>query len=458
MIQVNDIKYFYFLGIGGIGMSALARYFNKLGKKVAGYDKTESSLTKELQEEGIEIHFDENINSIPAEILNDKSNSLIVVTPAVPKNHREWNYFIDNEYSIVKRSQLLGLLTKESTTIAVAGTHGKTTTSTLVAHLIKQSGIACAAFLGGIAKNYNSNLLLSDEKGLVVVEADEYDRSFLTLFPKMAIITSMDADHLDIYGNQEYMEESYRMFAQQVNANGIIIVKKGLNLGTNISAIIKTYSINEDADYRAKNIRVEEGRFVFDFVSTDLNIENIVFGMPGRHNVENAVAAIAIALKAGVKTDTIKKALSNFEGVKRRFEFHVRTSNNVYIDDYAHHPEELRACIDGVKELYKDKKITGVFQPHLYSRTKDFADGFAKSLDMLDECILLDIYPARELPIEGVSSQMIFDRMKLKNKQLLSKEALLKYIYENKPEVLVTFGAGDIDQLVEPIKKIYQLN
>jgi UDP-N-acetylmuramate--alanine ligase len=458
MTQVNDIKYFYFLGIGGIGMSALARYFNKLGKKVVGYDKTQTPLTKELEEEGIEIHFEENISAIPAEILNDKTNTLVVVTPAVPKNHKEWNYFIDNGYSIVKRSQLLGLLTKESTTIAVAGTHGKTTTSTIVAHIIKQSGKACAAFLGGIAKNYNSNLLLSDEKGLVVVEADEYDRSFLTLFPTMAIITSMDADHLDIYENKEYMEESYRLFAQQVNSKGLIVAKKGLDLGANISATVKTYSVSDAADYMAKNIRVEEGRFVFDFVSADLKIENIVFGMPGRHNVENAVAAIAIALQAGVDIDAVKNALENFEGVKRRFEFHVRTSNKVYMDDYAHHPEELRACIDGVKELYKDKKITGVFQPHLYSRTRDFADGFAQSLDMLDECILLDIYPARELPMEGISSQMIIDRMKLNNKQLLSKEALLKYVNEKKPEVLVTLGAGDIDQLVEPIKKIYHLN
>lgn len=458
MTQVNEIKYFYFLGIGGIGMSALARYFNKLGMKVAGYDKTETPLTKELQAEGIEIHFEENTNAIPRDILNDKSNVLVVVTPAIPKNHKEWNYFIDNGYNIVKRSQLLGLLTKESTTIAVAGTHGKTTTSTIVAHIIKQSGIACAAFLGGIAKNYNSNLLLSDEKGLVVVEADEYDRSFLTLFPKMAIITSMDADHLDIYGSKEYMEESYRLFAQQVNKKGIIVAKKGLDLGANISATVKTYSVSEEADYMAKNIRVEDGRFVFDFVSVDLKIENIVFGMPGRHNVENAVAAIAIALNSGVDFVAVKNALANFEGVKRRFEFHVRTSNKVYMDDYAHHPEELRACIDGLKELYKGKKITGVFQPHLYSRTRDFADSFAQSLDMLDECILLDIYPARELPMKGVSSQMILDRMKLNNKQLLSKDALLKYVNENKPEVLVTLGAGDIDQLVEPIRKIYQLN
>jgi UDP-N-acetylmuramate--alanine ligase len=458
MRQVTEIKYFYFLGIGGIGMSALARYFNKLGKKVAGYDKIETSLTKELTEEGIEIHYEENIKAIPSEILSNKSDTLVVVTPAIPKNHTEWNYFINNGYSIVKRSELLGLLTKESKTVAVAGTHGKTTTSTIIAHLIKQSGINCSAFLGGIAKNYNSNLLLSKEKGLIVVEADEYDRSFLTLYPSMAVITSMDADHLDIYGSKEYMEESYRLFAQQVNSNGIIIAKKGLNLGENISATVKTYSIREEADYVANNIRVEEGKFVFDFVSADKKIENIVWGMPGRHNVENAIAAIAVALNLGVKEEIIKSALLSFEGVKRRFEFHVRTSKNVYIDDYAHHPEELKACIEGIKELYIDKKITGVFQPHLYSRTRDFAEGFAQSLDMLDECILLDIYPARELPIEGVSSQIIMDRMKLKNKKILSKEALLEYINEKKPEVLVTLGAGDIDQLVEPIKKIYQLN
>jgi UDP-N-acetylmuramate--alanine ligase len=458
MRQVTEIKYFYFLGIGGIGMSALARYFNKMGKKVAGYDKIETSLTNELTDEGIDIHYEENINAIPSEILSNKSDTLVVVTPAIPKNHTEWNYFINNGYSIVKRSELLGLLTKESKTVAVAGTHGKTTTSTIIAHLIKQSGINCSAFLGGIAKNYNSNLLLSKEKGLIVVEADEYDRSFLTLYPSMAVITSMDADHLDIYGSKEYMEESYRLFAQQVNSNGIIIAKKGLNLGENISATVKTYSNREEADYVANNIRVEEGKFVFDFVSADKKIENIVWGMPGRHNVENAVAAIAVALNLGVKEEIIKSALLSFEGVKRRFEFHVRTSKNVYIDDYAHHPEELKACIEGIKELYIDKKITGVFQPHLYSRTRDFAEGFAQSLDMLDECILLEIYPARELPIEGVSSQTIMDRMKLNNKKLLSKEALLEYINEKKPEVLVTLGAGDIDQLVEPIKKIYQLN
>jgi UDP-N-acetylmuramate--alanine ligase len=458
MTKANNINNFYFLGIGGIGMSALARYFKRLGKHVSGYDKTETQLTRELQAEGIDIHFEDNINAIPQTCLVDKLNTLVVYTPAVPKELKELNYFIDNNYTVIKRSQLLGLITKESETIAVAGTHGKTTTSTIIAHIIKQSGKSCAAFLGGIAKNYNSNLLLSDEKGVVVVEADEYDRSFLTLYPTFAVITSMDADHLDIYGSKEYMEESYRLFAQQVNSKGLIVVKKGLDLGANVSTAIKTYSVTEEADYMAINIRVEDGRFLFDFVSSDLKIENIVFGMPGRHNVENAVAAIAIALNIGIDKDIIKEALNSFEGVKRRFEFHVRTSNKVYVDDYAHHPEELRACIDGVKELYKDKKITGVFQPHLFSRTKDFADGFAQSLDKLDECVLLDIYPARELPIEGVSSKMILEKMKLNTKQLLSKEDLLNYIAINKPEVLITLGAGDIDQLVEPIKKIYQLN
>lgn len=458
MMELKNIQYFYFLGIGGIGMSALARYFNNLGKKVAGYDKTPTELTKELQSEGIDIHFEDNINLIPKEFLSNKSATLVIITPAIPQNHGEFNFFKNNEFKIVKRAQLLGLISNENTSIAIAGTHGKTTTSSIIAHIIKQSGLPCTAFLGGIAKNYNSNLLLSNEKGFVVVEADEYDRSFLTLYPTFAVITSMDADHLDIYGNKEFMQESYRLFAAQVKNNGLIVAKKGLDLGASVSANIKTYSISHEADYMAKNIRVEGGRFKFDFVSNELKINDIEFGMPGRHNVENALAAMAIALNIGISEEKIKKAFLNFNGVKRRFEFHVRTLNKVYMDDYAHHPEELRACIEGVKELYRNKKITGIFQPHLYSRTRDFAEGFAASLDMLDECILLDIYPARELPIPGVSSQIILDKMKLKNKRLLSKEDVLNYINETKPEVLLTLGAGDIDQLVEPIKKIYQQN
>ncbi|MFN4235149.1 MAG: UDP-N-acetylmuramate--L-alanine ligase [Bacteroidia bacterium] len=458
MKQIKDIKYFYFLGIGGIGMSALARYFNRLGKFVAGYDKTETTLTNELMQEGIEIHYNDNIENIPKNIIDNKEDSLIVITPAIPDNHSEKQYFIKNNYQLLKRSQLLGLITNQSDTIAVAGTHGKTTTSTIIAHIIKQSNLSCAAFLGGIATNYNSNLLLSDKKGWIVVEADEYDRSFLTLFPTIAVITSMDADHLDIYGDKKFMEESYSLFAQQVKEKGIIIAKKDLQLGKNVKAKIKTYSINSQADYIAENIRIEDGKFIFDFKSDEKTIKDIVFGMPGRHNVENAVAAIAVALTLGIEEEIIKSALHSFKGVKRRFEFHVQTSKKVYVDDYAHHPEELKACISSIKELYNDKKITGIFQPHLYSRTKDFADDFAKSLDTLDECILLDIYPARELPIEGVSSQMILDKMKIKEKKILSKQEVLKYIEKKQPEVLITLGAGDIDQLVEPIKKIYSLN
>lgn len=457
-MELKNIQYFYFLGIGGIGMSALARYFNKLGKKVAGYDRTPTELTRELQAEGIDIHFEDNTNLIPKQFLSNKSETLVVITPAIPQNHGELNFFKNNEFNVVKRAHLLGLISNENTLIAIAGTHGKTTTSSIITHIIKQSELACTAFLGGIAKNYNSNLLLSSEKGWVVVEADEYDRSFLYLYPTFAVITSMDADHLDIYGNKEYMQDSYRLFAAQVKNNGLIVAKKGLELGASVSAKIKTYSISDEADYMAKNIRVENGKFVFDLVADELIIENIVFGMPGRHNVENAIAAISIALNIGISKEKVKSALLSFEGVKRRFEFHVRTLNNIYMDDYAHHPEELRACIDGVKELYGNKKITGIFQPHLYSRTRDFAEAFAASLDMLDECILLEIYPARELPIPGVTSQIILDKMKLKNKRLLSKEDLLNYIYKTKPEVLLTLGAGDIDQLVEPIKKIYQQN
>lgn len=457
-MELKNIQYFYFLGIGGIGMSALARYFNKLGKKVAGYDRTPTELTRELQAEGIDIHFEDNTNLIPKQFLSNKSETLVVITPAIPQNHGELNFFKNNEFNIVKRAHLLGLISNENTLIAIAGTHGKTTTSSIIAHIIKQSELACTAFLGGIAKNYNSNLLLSSEKGWVVVEADEYDRSFLYLYPTFAVITSMDADHLDIYGNKEYMQDSYRLFAAQVKNNGLIVAKKGLELGVSVSAKIKTYSISDEADYMAKNIRVENGKFVFDLVADELIIENIVFGMPGRHNVENAIAAISIALNIGISKEKVKSALLSFEGVKRRFEFHVRALNNIYMDDYAHHPEELRACIDGVKELYGNKKITGIFQPHLYSRTRDFAEAFAASLDMLDECILLEIYPARELPIPGVTSQIILDKMKLKNKRLLSKEDVLNYIYKTKPEVLLTLGAGDIDQLVEPIKKIYQQN
>jgi len=453
-MNLKSIKYIYFLGIGGIGMSAIARYFKALGKNVSGYDKTPTPLTNELIQEGIEIHFEDNINLIKSEIRNQKSEVLVVLTPAIPKEHSEWKYFTENNFTIKKRSEVLGMITKENFTIAVAGTHGKTTTTSLIAHILRDAGKNCAAFLGGIAQNYNTNLLLSQHTPhsthhtIFVVEADEYDRSFLTLYPDIAVITSMDADHLDIYGEKKELEKSFREFALQVKQGGHLLVKKGLEIKNSLS-----YSVSEEADFYATKIHIKNGNFVFDFVGKNGNINEIVFQVPGRHNVENAVAAIAAAQFAGVSADEIKNALSNFKGVRRRFEYQIKSENLIYIDDYAHHPEELRACINAVKELYPNKKITGIFQPHLFSRTRDFADEFASVLDSLDECILLEIYPARELPMAGVTSQMLMDRMKNKNKILVQKNELINYLKEKNLEVLVTLGAGDIDTLVEQIKK-----
>ena len=457
-MDLNNIHSVYFLGIGGIGMSALARYFKAKGKHVSGYDKTPTSLTNELIAEGIDVHFEDNIDIINPKILNSKSELLVVYTPAVPKEHKEYCYFIENGFTIKKRSEVLGLITKQHFTVAVAGTHGKTTTSSIVAHILKHSGIDCTAFLGGITQNYHTNLLLSDKSNIIVVEADEYDRSFLTLYPDIAIITSVDPDHLDIYGDKKHLEESFNLFAKQVKPNGKLIAKKGLALEDEITKKSLSYSVVSTADFHASNIRVEEGSFIFDLESKIENIEAITFNVPGRHNVENAVAAAAAAQLIGVEGNEIKNALNSFKGVKRRFEYQVNSKDLIYIDDYAHHPEELKACINAVRELYPGKKITGVFQPHLYSRTRDFADGFAGSLDLLDECILLDIYPARELPIEGVSSQMLLKKMHIQNKILLQKNELVKDIKNRELEVLLTLGAGDIDQLVEPIKKALKNN
>ncbi len=457
-MKIDNIHSIYFLGIGGIGMSALARYFKAMGKNVSGYDKTTTLLTSQLISEGIGIHFEDNVNLIDDVILNlkteeQKKQVLVVYTPALPKDHKEYNFFSQNGFTVKKRSEVLGLITEDSFNIAVAGTHGKTTTSSMVAHLLTQSDIGCSAFLGGITQNYGTNLLLNAKSKFTVVEADEYDRSFLTLSPDIAIITSVDADHLDIYGERKAVEESFALFSKKVKSGGKLIVKKGLDLPLDVLNAALTYSLRTKADFYAENIRVVEGSFVFDFKSDLANIEDLSFDMPGRHNVENAVVAIAASLLCGVKKEDIKKALTIFKGVKRRFEYQIKTENLVFIDDYAHHPEELKACINAVKELYPGKKITGVFQPHLYSRTRDFADGFASSLDLLDECILLNIYPARELPITGVTSQMLIDRMKLKAKCLMSNEELLRYTTENDLQVLITMGAGDIDKLVAPIKE-----
>lgn len=445
-MELHDIKRVYLIGIGGIGMSGLARYFHHLGCIVCGYDKTATDLTNELHNEGIQIIFDDNEEWIPMSFRQPDAGTLIIFTPAVPKDSAIVNFFKNRGFELFKRSQVLGLISKGMYTVAIAGTHGKTTTSTMVAHILKDSGIDCSAFLGGIASNYHTNVLYG-KTNIVVVEADEYDRSFLTLYPDIAVITSMDADHLDIYGDHSHLTDSFKMFASQIKEGGVLIHKKGLPLDTGY-----TYSIKEEADATASNIRIENGSFYFDFNNSDTDIRDIQLGIPGFHNVENATAAIEATLRLGVSAGDIRNALASFRGVHRRFEYIVKNDEHIYIDDYAHHPEELRAAINSVKKLYPDKKLVTIFQPHLYTRTRDFADGFAEVLDMTDELIMLDIYPARELPIEGVTSEMILGKMHLQNKRLASKQEAVEIIRNEKPALLLTVGAGDIDTLVEPLK------
>jgi UDP-N-acetylmuramate--alanine ligase len=445
-MELQNIKRVYLIGIGGIGMSGLARYFHHLGCIVCGYDKTSTDLTNELKNEGIQIIFDDNEEWIPMSFRKPDEGTLVIYTPAIPKDSAIVGFFQKRGFELFKRSQVLGLISKGKYTVAIAGTHGKTTTSTMVAHILKDSGKDCSAFLGGIASNYNSNVLYG-KNDIVVVEADEYDRSFLTLYPDIAVITSMDADHLDIYGDHQHLTDSFKMFASQIKLGGVLIHKQGLPLDTGY-----TYSIKDAADAIALNIRIENGSFYFDFRNSNTDIKNIQLGIPGFHNVENATAAIEATLRLGVKPDAIKSALSSFRGVHRRFEYIVKTPEHIYIDDYAHHPEELRAAINSVKKLYPDRKLVTIFQPHLFTRTRDFADGFAEVLDMTDELILLDIYPARELPIEGVDAEMILSRMNLVNKRKLTKQQAIDAIANEKPALLLTVGAGDIDQLVEPLK------
>lgn len=442
--QINSV---YFLGVGGIGMSALARFFLAQGCKVYGYDKTPTSLTQQLQKEGIVIHFDEDVSKIPNEFNSNNENTLVVYTPAIPKDHKELQYFRDNKIDLLKRSEVLGLITKSYFTIAIAGTHGKTTTSTMVAHVLTSCGIDCIAFLGGISLNFNSNLILNEKAKVVVVEADEFDRSFLTLKPNIALVTSIDADHLDIYGNHDEMRKSYQEFVNKIEDKGILITKPTIRQQLHFTNT-KTYSINEKADYQAQSIQVQNGKYV-----ANINANEVYLSFPGIHNLENAVGAYAIAKEMGADDEKIKKALASFQGVKRRFEYHINQPNLVYIDDYAHHPEELKFCIQSIKELYPDKKITGIFQPHLYSRTRDFIDGFAESLSLLDELILMDIYPARELPIPGITSQLILEKSTCQTKSLISKQDLVETVVSKKPEVLLTLGAGDIDAFVDPLTK-----
>ncbi len=459
--ELAKIKHVYFLGIGGIGMSAIARYFHAVGKSVSGYDKTPTPLTHQLEDEGIAIHYADDVNNIPSEIINclDKSEVLVILTPAIPKEHAEWNFLVQNNFIIIKRSKVLGVLTNGQTTLAVAGTHGKTTTSTMLAHILNSAGKNTSAFLGGISSNFKSNLLIGNtnvEDHRIVVEADEFDRSFLQLFPDIAIITSMDPDHLDIYGDKNEMEHNYRLFASQVKEEGTLIYKKGLDIG-DVKSKTYSYSIeSSECDFAGTNIRVENGFYHFDFKSTENYFSDLVLGLPGRHNVENAVAAAAVAIMCGVTESELRAALKSFSGAQRRFEIQVRNNRCVYIDDYAHHPAELNAAILSAKELFPNKKITGIFQPHLFTRTRDFAREFAQSLSLLDSLIMLDIYPARELPITGITSNTILDQVTISDKCLVNKTDLLSEVNARNPEVLMTLGAGDIDQFVEPL--IHLLN
>jgi len=464
MKEIKNISRIYFLGIGGIGMSALARYFMSKNISVSGYDKTSSPLTQKMEKEGMTIHYEDNVE------LLDKNADLVVYTPAIPKDQKELNYYKDNGYDLVKRSDLLQEITRSTFNICIAGTHGKTTISTMVAHILRHSGFGCNAFLGGISVNYDTNFWAS-ENNVSVVEADEYDRSFLKLSPDVAVISAMDADHLDIYGTKENMEDAFVEFANQLKPGGILFTKYGLSDKNFISSNHYRYSLQNDmADVYGDNITMRDGGYVFDVKSDKWELNDIRLNMGGMHNVENAVVAIAIAFHLKISPIKIKNAVGTFKGVKRRFEYIIPISeashlknNVIYIDDYAHHPEELGALIKGVKSLFSFKKCTVIFQPHLFSRTRDLANEFAKSLDLADRVLLLPIYPARELPIEGVSSEMIVSKMENKNAAVISKEDLLEYLKNDYlklveqssfGEVLVTAGAGDIDRLVEPIKNI----
>jgi UDP-N-acetylmuramate--alanine ligase len=450
----------YFVGIGGIGMSAIARFFHSTGVKVSGYDKTATVLTKELEAVGINVQYEDNVELIP------KNVDLVVYTPAIPKDHKGLVYYQQNGYKVVKRSDVLQIITESSFNICIAGTHGKTTITSMVAHLLRDSGFGCNAFLGGIAANYGTNFW-SSERNVCVIEADEYDRSFLKLDPDIAIISSMDPDHLDIYGTAEAMEQAFIDFSKKVKPGGMLIRQFGLKRGKELfvgnAGTHWKYSLqNESADVYATNIRMMNGSYEFDVMMKENMLENVRLNMGGMHNVENAIAAIGVASSLGIENEKIKAAVASYKGVKRRFEYIIKNDRVVFIDDYAHHPEELRALINGAKTLFKGKKCTVIFQPHLFSRTKDHADGFAEVLDMADEVILLPIYPARELPMEGVNSEMILQRMRNEHKRVMTKEELMSWMENdyaktvNKEfgEVLITAGAGDIDVLVNPIKEL----
>ncbi|MEN9929688.1 MAG: UDP-N-acetylmuramate--L-alanine ligase [Bacteroidota bacterium] len=443
-MNTNQIQNVYFIGIGGIGMSALARYFQNIGKNVAGYDKTPTRLTDELIASGMSIHFEDAISEIPSTF--HVENTLVVVTPAVPVTHSEWNYFVEREYTLKKRSEVLGLITQDTFCFAVAGTHGKTTTSSILGHILFQSGLDVTAFLGGIVENYQSNLIGSG-KSITVVEADEFDRSFLHLHPNIACVTSMDADHLDIYGDVSAIEDSFREFADKVEDKSLLFVPKGLPLeGVQIA-------INDEASFSVQDIKIVNSVYLFSIQTPKELVTHVAFSLPGHHNLMNALMAFAMAYTYGVSVDLIKKALADFKGVQRRFSYQIKSDNLVYIDDYAHHPTEINAVNQAVRELYPNKKILAIFQPHLFSRTQDFADDFALSLSRFDELLLLDIYPARELPIEGVTSEWLLSKIANPHKKLTHQSTLISDILASDAQVIVTIGAGDIGEWVPSIKK-----
>ncbi|MBR2260166.1 MAG: UDP-N-acetylmuramate--L-alanine ligase [Paludibacteraceae bacterium] len=449
-------KHIYFVGIGGIGMSALARYFKAKGFCVAGYDRVSSVLTRELEQEGISIHYVDDVAMIP-EAYRKPDDTVVVYTPAVPSDMSEMTWFRDHNFVIQKRSQILGEITRMQKGLCVSGTHGKTTTSTMLSHLLHNSSVQCNAFLGGISKNFSKNLLLSDESDLVVVEADEYDHSFLTLSPYMAVVTAVDADHLDIYGTVEAYRAGFEEFTSLIRPDGVLLMKEGLPIHPRLQKGVTHYSYSVDkGDFHAENIRIGKGEIVFDFVTPKEVIKDIQLGVPVYVNIENGVAAMSIAWLNGVRPDELREGMKSFRGVKRRFDFHIKSDKIVFLDDYAHHPNELKSSIESIRRLYADRRLTVVFQPHLYTRTRDLADDFAKVLSTADELMLLDIYPAREQPIPGVNSQMLLDKVELKNKRLISKQDLVKSVDERAYDVLLMVGAGDLDLLIPEMEQKFR--
>ena len=454
MKKLEEYKSVYFVGAGGIGMSALARFCLSKGLRVAGYDRTRSELTDRLQEEGVDMFFDESETLIP-DYCHCPEDTLVVFTPAIPEEHRGLTFFRTHGFEVIKRARLLGLITRSLKGLCFSGTHGKTTTSSMAAHIFTQSGAGCNAFLGGILRNYDSNLILSQQSDYAVIEADEFDRSFHQLLPYIAVVTATDPDHLDIYGTEEAYLESFRHFTSLVQPGGALIVKCGIKLQPSPQEGVRVYSYAKDeGDFHAENIRIGDGRILFDFVAPDGRVNNVELGVPVEINIENAVAAMSVAWLCGVDGEAMREAIASFQGDKRRFEFWLKTPNRVMIDDYAHHPDELKASIRSVKALYPHRKLSVIFQPHLYTRTRDFAPEFAEALSLADEVILLDIYPARELPIPGVTSQIIYDKILSPHKELCTREKLAERIKEYNFEVLLTLGAGDIDRLLPQICEI----